>query len=186
VDLTLRGVTLAHERSVIESLRPRLAQADSECLPFANETFDVVYSFGVIHHSPDTRAAAREIHRVLRPGGTAKVMIYHSPSVTGILLWIVHALLKGRPWRSPRWVIARYLESPGTKVYSRREARELFSAFSSVEFDTVLGSGDLLLMRPSRRYANPLARLAWRMYPRWFVRTFCSRLGLTLLITAKK
>jgi SAM-dependent methyltransferase len=52
-----------------------------ERLPFVNDTFDHVYSFGVIHHSPAPESIVREIHRVLRPGGTLTVMLYNRSSI---------------------------------------------------------------------------------------------------------
>jgi SAM-dependent methyltransferase len=50
-------------------------------LPFADATVDHVHSSGVLHHLPDTEAALRELRRVLRPGGTAAVMVYHRNSI---------------------------------------------------------------------------------------------------------
>jgi ubiquinone/menaquinone biosynthesis C-methylase UbiE len=54
--------------------------ADAEQLDFADNTFDIVYSHGVLHHTPDTAGAIREVHRVLKPGGRAVVMLYHRNS----------------------------------------------------------------------------------------------------------
>jgi len=164
----------------------RLQVADAEHLPFADATFDLVYSYGVIHHSPNTAAAIAEILRVLRPGGEARVMIYHVPSWTGFLLWGVHSLGRLRPWVGPRRAIFRHLESPGTKAYTLAEARGLFAAFAEVEIDTALLAGDLLAMRPSKRYQGPLYRLLWGLYPRALIRRFGRRLGLGLLIRATK
>lgn len=164
----------------------RLQVADAEHLPFADATFDLVYSYGVIHHSPDTAAAIAEIHRVLRPGGEARVMIYHVPSWTGFLLWGVHSLGRIRPWVGPRRAIFRHLESPGTKAYTLAEARGLFAAFAEVEIDTALLAGDLLAMRPSERYQGSLFRVLWGLYPRALIRRFGRRLGLGLLIRATK
>jgi len=186
VDLTEAATTLARERCIVEGLAPCVSRTDCEALPFLDESFDVAYSYGVIHHSPNTVNAVAEIHRVLKRGGVAKVMIYHTPSVTGLLLWTVHCLLKLRPWRSPRWAVANYLESPGTKVYTVREAHALFGAFSTVRIRTVLGTGDLLLMRRSGKYQSALARLAWRLYPRWAIRLAGHRFGLGMLIEAVK
>jgi len=186
VDLTAAAMQLTRERCTLEGFAPSLSRTDCEALPFADASFDVAYSYGVIHHSPDTVKAVAEIRRVLKPGGVAKVMVYHAPSITGLLLWTVHCLLKLRPWRSPRWAVANYLESPGTKVYTVREARALFGAFSTVRVRTVLGTGDLLLMRRSEKYSSTLARLAWRLYPRWAIRLAGDRFGLGLLIEAVK
>jgi ubiquinone/menaquinone biosynthesis C-methylase UbiE len=186
VDLTAAAVQLTRERCALEGLTPRLSRTDCESLPFRDGAFDVAYSYGVIHHSPDTPRAVAEIYRVLKPGGVAKVMIYHAPSITGLLLWMVHCLLKLRPWRSPRWAVANFLESPGTKAYTTREARDLFRAFSCVRIRTVLGTGDLLQMRRSEKYRSAWARLAWRLYPRWAIRKAGGRLGLGMLIEAAK
>lgn len=186
VDLTSAAVGLAGRRATLERLTPRLLQADCESLPFPSGSFDIVYSYGVIHHSPDTPAAVAEIHRLLKPGGVAKVMIYHAPSITGALLWTAHCLLKLRPWKSPRWAVATFLESPGTKVYTVREARTLFQSFRQVTVRPQLGVGDLLLMQPSARYSSAMARVAWRLYPRAVIRKLGHTFGLGLLIEAVK
>ncbi|HKS26422.1 MAG TPA: class I SAM-dependent methyltransferase [Pyrinomonadaceae bacterium] len=80
VDLTEAAVELARRRFELFDLKGRFETADAESLQFADASFDVVYSHGVLHHTPDTRRAVREIHRVLRPGGRAVVMLYHRDS----------------------------------------------------------------------------------------------------------
>lgn len=76
-DLTERAIAHTRQRLEIFGLKSDLQVADAENLPYPDASFDTVYAWGVIHHSPDTPQAAAEIHRVLRPGGTARVMIYH-------------------------------------------------------------------------------------------------------------
>ena len=163
-----------------------LQVADAEHLPFADASFDLVYSYGVLHHSPDTAAAIREVLRVLRPGGEARLMIYHVPSWTGLMLWAVHGAARLRPWISPRRAIYEHLESPGTKAYTLAEARALMRGFEDIELETALLAGDLLAMRPSARYQSPVHRLLWAVYPRRLIRRFGARLGLGLLIRARK
>ena len=80
VDLTDAAVELARKRFELFNLPGRFKTADAENLDFADETFDIVYSHGVLHHTPDTEQAVREIHRVLRRGGRAIVMLYHRNS----------------------------------------------------------------------------------------------------------
>jgi SAM-dependent methyltransferase len=184
VDLTEQGVALTLERLALEGLTADVRVADAENLPFAPNTFDLVYSYGVLHHSPNTPKAIAEVHRVLRPGGTARIMIYHSPSWIGLTLWAIHCAAKGKPWHTPRWAVYHHLESPGTKSYRRGEARQLFGAFSKVSIHTQLSHGDLLLMRPSEKYRS-LAFL-WKLYPRPLVRMTGNWLGTNLMIEAIK
>ncbi|HVF55973.1 MAG TPA: class I SAM-dependent methyltransferase [Pyrinomonadaceae bacterium] len=80
VDLTEAAVELSQRRFELEGLRGEFRTADAENLDFADESFDLVYSHGVLHHTPDTARAVREVHRVLRPCGRAVVMLYHRDS----------------------------------------------------------------------------------------------------------
>jgi ubiquinone/menaquinone biosynthesis C-methylase UbiE len=80
IDLTEAAVELARKRFELFDLPGSFRTADAENLDFADESFDVVYSHGVLHHTPETGKAIQEIHRVLRPGGRAVVMLYHRNS----------------------------------------------------------------------------------------------------------
>ena len=80
VDLTDAAVELARKRFETFGIPGKFQTADAEQLQFDDNSFDLVYSHGVLHHTPDTAKAIREIHRVLRPGGRAMVMLYHRDS----------------------------------------------------------------------------------------------------------
>ena len=80
IDLTEAAVDLARRRFELFNLPGTFGVADAEGLDFPDNSFDLVYSHGVLHHTPDTAAAIREIHRVLKPGGRAVVMLYHRDS----------------------------------------------------------------------------------------------------------
>ena len=128
VDLTEAAVEHARRRLEVYGLAAEdLRVADCENLPYPDARFDLVYSWGVIHHTPDTARALAEICRVLRPGGAAKVMIYHRHSLFAALLWVRRALLTGRPWKPLAWAVWD-IESPGTKAYTRAEAARMLSA----------------------------------------------------------
>jgi 2-polyprenyl-3-methyl-5-hydroxy-6-metoxy-1,4-benzoquinol methylase len=81
VDLTPAAVALAKEQFALLGLRGDFHVVNVESLPFEDRSFDHVYSFGVIHHTPDPTAVVREIHRVLRPGGSLTVMLYNRSSI---------------------------------------------------------------------------------------------------------
>jgi len=113
-------------------------------------------------------------------------MIYHKWSLVGLMLWIRYALLGFQPWLSPNDVYARYLESPGTKAYSVKEARQLFSAFNEVSIDIVLTHGDLLESMAGQRHQGVLLSIAKAIWPRALIRRFLPGMGLFMLIEAQK
>ncbi|HEX7530129.1 MAG TPA: class I SAM-dependent methyltransferase [Pyrinomonadaceae bacterium] len=170
VDLTDAAIDLARQRFEGSGLPGEFRVTDAENLDFADESFDLVYSHGVLHHTPDTARAVQEIHRVLKPGGRAIVMLYHRGSYNyrvgirilrragaGLLksesgIRIVHRLT-GEPLDSLREhaglltgksnghvssdeFLSQSTDGAGNplaRVYSRREARELFKDFREVE-----------------------------------------------------
>lgn len=182
IDLTERAVELTGQRLALAGLRSDLRVGDAEQLPFPDASFDLVYSWGVLHHSPDTARAIGEVRRVLRPGGVARVMIYHKWSVVGLMLWTRYGLLARRPTTSLDEIYARHLESPGTKAYTVAEARELFAGFRQVEARSQLSFGDLLEGEVGQRHRGPALALARRAWPRRLLKTFASRYGLALLV----
>ncbi len=186
IDLTERAVEHTRQRLAALRLSSRLAIGDAENLDFMDRSFDRVYSWGVLHHSPDTPKAIAEVWRVLEYGGTASIMIYHKWSMLGFMLWVRYALLRLRPWMTLAEIYARYLESPGTKAYSVAEARSLFGAFSMVRIQTVLTHADLLEAGAGQRHRGGILTLARKIYPRQLIRWTLPRAGLFMLVEARK
>ena len=99
VDLSAASIERARRRCEQAGYQPDLRVADAEQLPFPDNSFDVVYSYGVMHHSPNTPQCIQEARRVLKPGGQARIMVYHHPSVTGAMLWLRYGILRGKSLR---------------------------------------------------------------------------------------
>jgi ubiquinone/menaquinone biosynthesis C-methylase UbiE len=186
VDLTPRAAEYTRNRLQLFGQRPRVLVGDAEYLPFPDESFDLVYSWGCIHHSPDTGRAVSEVYRILRRGGSCRIMIYHSASPVGWLLWLRYALLRGRVLMTLREVYAKYLESPGTKAFSRSEARLLFREFSDVKISVKLSFGDLLLGEVGQRHRSAALAVFKRLWPRWMLKRFDGVIGLQLLVEGIK
>jgi len=136
-----------------------------------------------MHHSPDTNRCIEEAWRVLKPGGQARIMVYHHPSITGLMLWLRYGLFRGK---SLRQTVFDHLESPGTKTYTQAEVVKLFERFNNVHMKLVFSPGDLLLNQPSERFQGWLYRMTWKFFPRKLIRAVGQRWGLFLLITADK
>jgi ubiquinone/menaquinone biosynthesis C-methylase UbiE len=141
LDLTIAHLQLTRRHCELEGVAPRLVRADAEALPFADDSLDGVYCFGVLHHTPDTHGAIEEIRRVLRPGGVAIVSLYHRHSA---FYWIATMLCrgvrKGELWTKGYRRLMAGIEQgseaagavPLVKVVSRRQCRRLFARFASV------------------------------------------------------
>jgi len=210
IDLTEAAIDLARKRFEISGLPGEFRVADAEHLDFADDSFDLVYSHGVLHHTPDTARAVQEIHRVLKPGGRAIVMLYHRGSYNyrvgirmlrragaGLLksesgIRVVHRLT-GEPLDSLREhaglltgrndgdassdeFLSQSTDGAGNplaRVYSRREARELFKGFREVELRAYF---------LNKRFIPLIGKLL----PRPVESALASRWGWHLWIYAKK
>jgi len=139
VDLSAGHLALARENFDRRGLTGRFVHHDAETLPFPDQSFDLVYSNGVLHHTPNTTAVVQEIRRVLRPGGKAIVMMYAEHSIhywrelVG-KLGLERDLLKHH---SIGEIMSRYVElsqndaRPLVKVYSARRLKNMFKGFTN-------------------------------------------------------
>jgi glycosyltransferase involved in cell wall biosynthesis/ubiquinone/menaquinone biosynthesis C-methylase UbiE len=140
VDLSGGHLALAKQNFELRGLTGRFVHHDAETLPFDDASFDVVYSNGVIHHTPHTNRIVHEIYRVLRPGGQAIVMVYAESSLVYWRNLVVRIALQNGHLltRSMGDVMSRSVEltdndaQPLVKVYTRASARRLFREFADV------------------------------------------------------
>ncbi|MBV8731606.1 MAG: class I SAM-dependent methyltransferase [Acidobacteriia bacterium] len=147
LDYNLPSCQLTRGRFEDASAQGVYINGDAENLPFPDASFDIVYSFGVLHHTPGTQGAIGEIHRCLKRGGIAIVMLYYkwSAMVWGEVMWGSGVRQGGfRKTGSMRQVLSRYTEwdsqcagnvNPLTKAYSKREIRKMFQEFRHVQID---------------------------------------------------
>jgi SAM-dependent methyltransferase len=156
-----------------------LLGSDAEQLPFKAEAFDMAICVGVLHHTSDTAGGVREIHRLLKPGGQAVVMLYRS----GNPKWWATKLLRGfggvvdffsgrpstlaehlRSRRDPNNVkgtaLLELFGVPILKAFSNREARAMFADFTEIRITNHQpGFQRLIDVLPDLRVFKPI--LAW-------------------------
>ena len=169
VDMVRHRLRLAGKGKDAEA---QVMQASALELPFDAERFDFVYTIGCLHHTGNTPRGVTEVHRVLRPGGTAVVMLYHAHSLRQLLKVRVPELL--RRGRSAEQQAAMYdtnaagEAAPHVDYWTRGQVRGMFGAFSSVDID--VRNFDNTRFVPRERLLGNLDRV----------------LGLDLYITARK
>jgi ubiquinone/menaquinone biosynthesis C-methylase UbiE len=94
LDYSFRSVRMAQDHLAFAGLAPCLLNADASTLPFRDGAFGLTFSIGVLHHIADTPAGCRELLRVLRPGGTLRVMFYNRHSYHyALVAWLVSPLI---------------------------------------------------------------------------------------------
>jgi len=141
IDLSPESAEIARTRLGLHNLSARVMVADAECLPFEDNTFDFVYSWGVLHHTTNTNMAIKEIHRVLKPHGHSCVMLYHKKSLVALQLYLRYGLLSRNT--NINQIIFQHHESVGTKAYTITQAREMFGTFKEVKVSIRITPYDL-------------------------------------------
>jgi SAM-dependent methyltransferase len=139
LDLSREHLRLTSLHLSREGLSTRAIHGDMERMPFPDASFDVVYSFGVLHHTDHMDRAVAEVRRVLRPGGRAIIVVYHRDSLffwAGIVAYrgVFRLGILRDGWA---WTLAR-LEAGGgdgavpvVRVQSRREFQALLGAIGA-------------------------------------------------------
>lgn len=187
VDLTPSAIEHTARRLELAGLNSSLLVADAEHLPFHSASFDHLFSWGVLHHSPDTERAVAESMRVLRSGGTFAIMIYNKWSLVGFMLWARYGLARGRPFDPLAKIYAEHLESPGTKAFTPEEARILLTPYAkTLDVRSMLTHGDLLSSGAGQRHGGVLLTVARFLWPRRLLSRIARHRGLFLLISGTR
>lgn len=184
VEISEKSLAIACQRAKVYRLEDQIkfycanAEELSKVVPI--ESYDLIYSFGVIHHTPHPERVIKEIQYYTKPGTTIKIMVYHRYSWP--VLWILLAKGKGAFWKLDE-LIAKYSESqnsPITYTYSLKEARDLLKGFKMVNI-----SIECPLSRANyfRHLCNKFWLFRKLFYP--LINFFSKPFGWHLCITAK-
>lgn len=175
IDLTQEAIENTQRRLSLEQLEAHyLSVADAEQLPFETNFFDLVYSWGVIHHSPDPFVCLSQMIRVTKPGGTLKIMVYNRHSLFAFYQYLIHGVKKGRFFARWKDIIFQHQESFGTQAYTQTEMRKKLAEYpvDIVQLTAPLTQHDLLYYKswPFRFLAVFIGFLVGRNNAGWFMR----------------
>lgn len=182
IDISATSVEATKKRFDVRGLAGEIWQMDAERLDFPDHSFDLVWSWGVIHHSARTGRIIREIARVLKPGGIAKIMVYNlggmSAYITLMLkysraFWFGHTSLDETLWRASDGFSARF--------YTKDLFTDLLTTFFDDPDVRILGQEADAVPLPRK-----LRQLACRLVSDAAQRRLAARRGSFLFATARK
>ncbi len=189
VDLSEKSLEMARKRAEVFGLtdRIRFCHGSGEALDniLSAEPYDLVYSFGVVHHTPHPERVLAQIRHHVRPGGTVKIMVYHRYSWK--VFWILMTYGKARVWRLAE-MVARHSEAetgcPVTYTYTKRELRDLLERHG---FRVKHMHAEHIFPYRIRDYVQYRYVKEWyfRWIPAWLFHALERRFGWHLCVTAE-
>lgn len=187
VELSQKSIDLTKKRAKIYRLANRIKfyQTDAEQLSkvVPVEPYDLIYSFGVIHHTPHPEKVIDELKKYTHKNTIIKLMIYHRYAWK--VLWILLKFGKGAFWKLDE-LIAKHSEaatgSPVTYIYSKAQARKLLKDFKIIDIRV-----DHIFPYSIPEYTKYQYKIVWyfRWLPKSVLRRLETHLGWHLLITAR-
>ena len=182
IDQTALAVESTRRRLELKQLDARVLQQDAENLTLPDRSFDVVWTWGVIHHSSYTEQCVSEISRVLRPGGRLMMMVYYRPSLVFYLhCGLIRGVILGQLLhQSLHQIYVNATDGFYARVFSKSELRALLARqFHSLQI-TVVGLKAELYPIPR----NSLKIALERMTPDWLARAILGKFGSMVVVEA--
>lgn len=160
VDLSEVSYEVAKKRLKIYDLQnTNLSVGSSTNLNYEDNTFDFVYSWGVIHHTGNIRKSLKEIYRVLKKGGRSKIMVYNKNSLIVFIYWIYYSLKDLDFTRSRGEIISENIESPGTLILSKSELKNIVNSIGFSLLNLELYRDFFYILRKYPKFLRPFIRL---------------------------
>jgi len=184
IDITDFAVKMAQQRFEIFNLPGKIQQADAERLPFNDACFDMVWSWGVIHHSYSMEKCLQEITRVLRDGGHLMLMLYYRPSIAYYLnCGLLRGVLLGQLFRR-RLADIYVAASDGfyARTFTKGELKTLL--LQSFEQISMSVAGQKAELFPIPR--SPLKEKLEQLTPDWLASAILSLWGSMIIVEAVK
>jgi 2-polyprenyl-3-methyl-5-hydroxy-6-metoxy-1,4-benzoquinol methylase len=181
IDLSPTSIEATQRRLELAGLRARVELADAERLPAGDRSFDLVWSWGVIHHSARTGRVVREIARVVKATGEARVMVYNREGTSAKVALVRDHLLGGRfLTQSFEETLYRSTDGFSARYYVREQFEDLFRTFFRTVSSEILGQVPDALPLPRR-----LRALVLPLVPERVLHDLQRRFGSFLFLTSR-
>jgi SAM-dependent methyltransferase len=186
IDLTEAATTMTAKRLAVFGIPGSVLQMDAEAMAFGNDSFDYIWSWGVVHQSADTGRVLAEMHRVLRSGGNCTVMIYYRSwwnyYVSGFVRWV---FLGGcRKWKNVHLASQSGSDGAIARYYKPDEWRAATKNLFEVKSTQIYGMKSDLVPLPYGRLKLRLMNLIPDSLARFLTRRL--RMGSFIVATMKK
>lgn len=172
IDITANATKGVTERLRIFNLtNSKIIRMDAEKMGFRSDTFDFIWTWGVIHHSANTRNILKEMNRVLKPGGKAITMVYHKSLWNYYILGLFYfGLIRGEMFRSRSLhkIIQKHSDGAIARYYSIKEWKELVSELFCIENIVILGAKEEVIPLPGGKFKNMVMGLVPDRITRFF------------------
>lgn len=162
IDITDYAVKSTTERMKCLDLDGEIIRMDAEKMQFHDNSFDFIWSWGVIHHSSNTKQVLKEMHRVLKPGGRAVTMVYHKSFWNYYLMaGFFHGIIKGDliKTRSLHRTVQKFTDGAMARYYTPKEWASFVSEFFSVGKIRIYGSKAEIVPLPGGKVKDMVMRL---------------------------
>lgn len=188
IDLTPRAVGLTQKRMALKGIESDVRVMDAENMEFADNEFDFVWSWGVIHHSAQTERIVSEVFRVLKPAGEFRSMVYHKRSINGLAI-MTKGLLTGKFFKgmSAEAVFNRYSDGYSARFYYASEFANMLSRNGFAVKDVkIVGQTSELVPIPGNGVLGKIKYTVVPVIPDSLAETILSFVGGFLFVSAEK
>ncbi len=180
LEFATQGVELLAKRRELFNLEFDIFQGDAAQMPFKDNVYDLVFSYGVLHHIPDILKSIKEVERIVKPGGKVKLMLYHKGYFYYIIMLIQWYILKGNflkySWKQYIKIAMEQREGPCPVVYIY-SMKEIFQLFERTNLKIDHYYNDEII-------EGRLVNLG--LIPKWFIEKFRNYLGAFCHLTLTK
>lgn len=183
IDLTDYAVKSTSERLRVFGVPGTIKKMDAEHLAFPDASFDFVWSWGVIHHSSNTKRILEEIARVLRPGGEALIMVYYRGWWDYYVNEFLYGIISGNllKTKSLHKSVQMHTDGALARYYTFAEWRALASCYFKVEEIGTMGPKTDILLLPGGRLKSAVMKI----FPNFLNRFFACRLRMGSFLVSR-